>query len=460
MSLKRGEQMTQSIAFFTILIFLFTIGLIIWRPRGINEAVPAAIGAISIILIGSVSLNDLIDISSKVTEAAITIIATMVMAIALESFGFFHWMASKLLIYAKGSGKKLFWLTNLLCFFMTIVFNNDGSILITTPILLLLLRKLKLKRHQMLPYLISGAIIATASSAPIGVSNIVNLISLKIIGMGLFQQTSMMFIPGVLGLIFLAGLLYLVFSKDIPKILPPVAQQIGYIGIGRFHPLHPKPSPEALRKQTKIMMLVLLFVLCMRILLFVASIVGIPIAYVAVTGSIGILTWRFLYLKLNPIDIIKKAPWHIFIFAFSMYVVVFGLHNIGLTTILIKFLEPLLSNSLLSANFTMGFLLTILSNLFNNHPALMIGTISLTEMSLDPITLKAVYLANIIGSDMGSLILPVGTLATLLWMNSLKQQRFKMKWMDYLRVSVIVIPPTVIFTLYSLYLWINIIFLH
>lgn len=90
----------------------------------------------------------------------------------------------------------------------------------------------------------------------------------------------------------------------------------------------------------------------------------------------------------------------------------------------------------------------------------MIGTISLTEMSLDPITLKAVYLANIIGSDMGSLILPVGTLATLLWMNSLKQQRFKMKWMDYLRVSVIVIPPTVIFTLYSLYLWINIIFLH
>jgi len=171
--------MTLTTGFFTILIFLFTIGLIIWRPRGLNEAVPAAIGAVTLILIGSVSFHDLIEISSKVTEAAITIIATMVMAIALESFGFFHWAATRLLYIAKGSGKKLYWLTNLLCFFMTIVFNNDGSILITTPILLLLLRQLSLKKHQMLPYLISGAIIATASSAPIGVSNIVNLISLK-----------------------------------------------------------------------------------------------------------------------------------------------------------------------------------------------------------------------------------------------------------------------------------------
>lgn len=451
--------MTLTTGFFTILIFIFTIGLIIWRPRGMNEAVPAALGAITVIILGSVSLHDLIEISSKVTEAAITIIATMVMAIALESFGFFHWVATRLLYIAKGSGKKLYWLTNLLCFFMTIIFNNDGSILITTPILLLLLRQLKLKRHEMLPYLISGAIIATASSAPIGVSNIVNLISLKIIGMSLYQQTAMMFVPSVLGLIFLAWLLYLVFTKEIPDRLPPVTERVYFMRIGRNHPLHPEPNQNILKKQTRIMVYVIIFILCMRILLFVASFIGIPIAYVAVTGSVAILAWRYFYLKLSPVDIIKKAPWHIFVFAYSMYVIVYGLHNIGLTKILVKGIEPILSSSLLSANLTMGILLTILSNIFNNHPALMIGTISLSEMNLSAITMKAIYLSTIVGSDIGSLILPVGTLATLLWLNCLKQQKFKIKWLDYIRVSVVVIPPTIIFTLICLYVWIRLLFI-
>ena len=73
---------------------------------------------------------------------------------------------------------------------MTLFLNNDGSILITTPILIMLLKNLGLEHKQKLPYLISGALIATASSAPIGVSNIVNLISLEIIGMDLYLHTS------------------------------------------------------------------------------------------------------------------------------------------------------------------------------------------------------------------------------------------------------------------------------
>ena len=95
---------------------------------------------------------------------------------------------------------------------MTLFLNNDGSVLITTPILLLVLQYLGLKRHQKTPYLISGVLIATAASTPIGVSNIVNLISLKMIGMDLYLYTNMMFIPGTLGLVFMAFLLFAVFT--------------------------------------------------------------------------------------------------------------------------------------------------------------------------------------------------------------------------------------------------------
>jgi len=160
-----------------------------------NEAIPSTAGAILVLLSGSVSISDLFVIGETVSGAAITIMATIVMAIVLESFGFFRWAADGLAFRAKGSGIRLFWCVNILCFLMTLFFNNDGSILITTPILIMLLRELGLKNHQKIPYLLSGALVATASSAPIGVSNIVNLIALKIVGMDLYMHTLMMFIP-------------------------------------------------------------------------------------------------------------------------------------------------------------------------------------------------------------------------------------------------------------------------
>ncbi|MGG2017507.1 arsenic transporter [Bacillus sp. S10(2024)] len=443
----------------TVVVFLLTMTIIFWRPGGLNEAWPAAIGAGIIIIAGLVSRSDITDIISKIGGASITILATIVMAVILESFGFFHWAAARLASLAKGSGHRLYWYIQLLCFLMTLLFNNDGSILITTPILILLLKNLQLKPHQQIPYLLSGALIATASSAPIGVSNIVNLIALNIVHMTLYMHTAMMFVPATLGLLFMSWLMYIVVKKKLPKQLPKSAYDIEEVFFTKhFHPLKGKNSINTKSKRTKFMLKVLLFVFLMRCLLFVASFFAIPIEIVAVIGSLILLIWRWYYLRTNPVDILKKTPWHILIFAFSMYVMIYGLHNAGLTAWLVQACEPIVNQSLLYASFTMGGLVSILSNIFNNHPALMIGTITLTEMGLDPVTLKTIYLANIIGSDMGSLLLPIGTLASLIWMYILKQNKIKVKWKDYLSVSLIVIPLTTIVTLFLLFYWVQLIF--
>lgn len=443
----------------TILTFLCTISFIFWRPH-VNEAIPATIGAMVVLLSGSVSLTDLGVIAETIGGAAVTIIATIVMAIVLESFGFFKWAAEGLLIRAKGSGIRLFWFTNLFCFLMTLFVNNDGSILITTPILLMLLHSLGLKNHQKIPYLLSGALIATASSAPIGVSNIVNLIALKIVHMDLYMHTAMMFIPASLGLAFLSVLLFATFYKTLPRKLPPIKKGAwNYTSAPGHHPLKDNEAPLIPReKQTKFMRNVVIFVFCVRISLFVASYIHFPVPLMAVLGSIFLLTWRWFYLKISPADMIKKTPWYILVFAFSMYVIIYGLHNIGLTEWLIHFMQPIVSGSLLHASIMMGILLSILSNLFNNHPALMVGTLTLTNMGLDPLTLKISYLASVIGSDVGSLLLPIGTLATLMWMHILKKGKVKISWCQYLKVTSTVIPLTVIFTLILLAYWVQWIF--
>lgn len=443
----------------SLTVFIMTMIAIFWRPGELNEAWPAAIGAGIILLTGIVSQADILDIFSKIGGASITIIATIVMAVILESFGFFHWVAARLSILAKGSGYRLYWYIQLLCFLMTLLFNNDGSILITTPILILLLKNMRLQPHQQIPYLLSGALIATASSAPIGVSNIVNLIALEIVDMTLYMHTAMMFVPATLGILFMSWLMFQIVKSKLPRKLPEILFDIEEIFFTKnFHPLKGTLSVETKQKRTKFMIRVLLFVFAIRCLLFVASYFAIPIELVAVLGSLVLLVWRWYHLRTNPVDILKKTPWQILVFAFSMYVIIYGLHNAGLTDMLVAWCEPIVNSGLFYASITMGGLVSILSNLFNNHPALMIGTITLTEMGLGPITLKTIYLANIIGSDIGSLLLPIGTLASLIWLHILRKNKIKVEWKDYLRVSVAVIPLTTIVTLVLLFYWVQWVF--
>ncbi|MBW5446585.1 arsenic transporter [Cohnella sp. CFH 77786] len=440
----------------TIFSFLLTVMLIMWRPKGLNEAIPATGGALLVLMSGSVVWPDLVKIGETVSGAAITIIATIVIAMVLESIGFFHWAAEGLAARARGSGYRLFVYVNLVCFLMTLFFNNDGSILITTPMLIILLNRLGLKNHQKIPYLLSGALIATASSAPIGVSNIVNLISLKIVGMDLYMYTLLMFVPAMLGLLFLFAMLFAVTARDIPRRLNGSARKPGHApGVPIRHPLMEKPLPVYEKRRNRLMFRIFLFVFLLRMALFVASYFGIPIEIVAVTGSVLLLGWRWWKLRIPPTDMLKKTPWHILLFAFGMYVIIYGLNNIGLTELLVEHLKPAVSGSLLNASLLMGGLVSLMSTLFNNHPALMIGTLALTQMNLDPISLKIAYLANVVGSDIGSLLLPVGTLASLIWLHILRTYKVKVGWKEYVRVTVLVIPTSLAFTLITLYYWVE-----
>lgn len=443
----------------SVSVFLFTLIIIIWRPKGINEAWPATFGAIIILLTGTISYKDVLSIFEKIGGASITIIATLVMAVILESFGFFHWAAARLGDLANDSGYRLYWCIQLLCFLMTLLFNNDGSILITTPILILLLKNLRLKPHQQIPYLLTGALMATAASTPIGVSNIVNLIALKIVHMPLYLHTAMIFVPAMLGLICMSIIMYYLVKTKLPKNLPNLSYDIEQSFFTKnFHPLKGSISVETKKQRTRFMFKILLFVLIIRCSLFIASILTIPIELIAVLGSLILLLWRWYHLRTNPVDILKKTPWPILLFAFSMYVIIYSLHNVGLTALLVQLSQPVVEKGLFQSTFLMGGIVSVLSNLFNNHPALLIGTLTLSEMNLDASTLKTMYLASIIGSDIGSLLLPIGTLASLIWMNILRQNKIKVKWKDYLQVSLIAIPATVIISLFLLYAWIVLFF--
>ncbi len=437
-------------AIFTISIFLVTVVLIIWRPFRINEALPASISAVLLLIAGVVPLLDLHRLVGTVGGAAITILSTIVMSIVLESIGFFRWAAYHLVLKSNGSGTRLFWYINLLCFVMTMFFNNDGSILITTPIIIYTLNLLKLDNMQKMPFLLSGALIATSSSAPIGVSNLANLVSLKIVGLDLLTYTTLIFIPAMLGIITIALLLYFILRGNIPE-------RIGIHSLGQLHsPLASKTA--ALRPDYSVFLLCISIVCLSRISIFVLSPFGIPPEFPSIVGAVLLVAVRYYVTGIGPADVIRKTQWSILVFAFSMYVLVYSLMNIGLIPFINDALRELLTSSSLHAIFVMGSLMTVMSNLLNNLPSIMLATLSLTQLQLEQSTLQLAYLAGVIGADIGSLILPVGTLASLMWMFILRQHNIPITWGHYVRITLIVIPIGLLVSLTSLYLWSQLLF--
>lgn len=472
----------SNLVWITLIVFALSVFFLMWRPKGMNEAVPPAIGAAVLIMAGIVTVADLYQIVHIVSGAAITILSTIVMSIVLENIGLFRWAAYNIVRRAKGSGILLYWYVILLCFLMTLFFNNDGSILITTPIIIQIVTILNLKMHEKIPYLVAGALVATASSAPIGVSNLANLIALNIVGLDLNTYTYYMFLPSMLGISSIVILLFLYFYKEIPRRIsgfPPAASSPyppdvprGYYSLGivekwahhhenrpnsTYHPL--AGSAEANKETIDwwLFRVCLFLVVVIRAGFFAGSAVGIPIEWIAVFGALLLVVLRTFRIRKSPVDVLKKTPWHIILFAFSIYVIVFSLHNIGLTAFIVNHLKGLILMGDFHAVISYGLFITVMSNLLNNLPSVMIGTLALTDMGLSEHTMQVSYLANIIGSDIGSLLTPVGTLATLIWMYLLRKNNIPMKWNHYFKITLTVIPIGLFVSLVSLFLWIQII---
>ena len=453
-------QMHEYLIIYTFAIFALTTLFIMWRPHGINEAIPALSGALLLFIAGVVPFSDILQIFKIVSGPSITIISTIVMCIVLESIGVFRWAAINIVNRVKGSGIKLFFYIILLCFLMTVFFNNDGSILITTPIIIHIISMLHLKPHQKYPYFFTGVFIATSASLPIGVSNIANLIGLKMVGLDLISYTHFAFVPSMIGISTLCLLLYLLFKKDIPKNITTLNDQSIELFVSnqkqgiQSHPLSlsgEMNSPETIN--WSLFRVCILLVVLIRGSYFVLPAFGIPIEVIAITGAVILIVVRWISLKVGVLDVIKKAPWHILIFAFGMYVTVYALNNTGVTTFFIELLKEAMQDNLVFASFTSGLLVSVLSNVMNNLPSVMLGTLIITDMGLDLHTLQVSYISIIIGSDIGALLSPMGTLATLLWMFVLRKNGIDISWSKYFKVALMVIPITLMVTLIALNLW-------
>ena len=347
-------------------IFLATLLLVVWQPRGLGIGWSASAGAAAALLTGVVRPADIATVWHIVWDATFTFVALIVISLLLDRAGFFRWAALHVARWGGGRGRRLFPLVVLLGAGIAAAFANDGAALLMTPIVLAILVRLEFPPAAALAFVVACGFVADTTSLPLVVSNLVNIVSANYFGIGFGRYALVMVPVDLAALLATLGVLWLYARRDLPA---------SYALDGLERPAEAVRDPLVFRAAFPL--LGILFVAY-----FVTAPFGVPVSAVTVAGALALLALAGRWFPggrdatIDVRGVLAGAPWQIVVFSLGMYLVVYGLKDAGLTAFLAHGLSALARLGPLAATVGTGFAAALLSSAMNNMPGVLVGALS------------------------------------------------------------------------------------
>ncbi|MDE5925974.1 MAG: arsenic transporter, partial [Helicobacter sp.] len=419
------------------------------RPFGIPIWLVSVFGALFALVFGIVNLRDVWFVWVMVWDSTLVLVGLIVLSLALERILFFDFLAYRILCLAgvrerdKESGGegfycsrgKLFVFMVLFGAFLAIFSANDGAILVLTPLMFAIFSDKKEGFFApLIIFLLFMGFISDFASNLFVISNLTNILTASFFAIPFVEFLRFMALPQVFAI--LASLLvfwYLLGLKLPQKLL-----------------LTSHFKQESLSKFGICFCFTLLALL--PVCAAIGAYFGIPLCFFVGFCAILAVGYGVKLGRIAPLLLLKESPFSVVVFSLGLFVVVFGLKNAGLLEILqigiVKIMELERFLNLLS----IGFLSAFGSSLINNLPMMMLGDLALKEAGD-----LALVFAHLLGCNIGSKFTPIGSLATLLWLVSLRRYGILIPIFRYLVLafcfSVVVLFCAIVGLYFSCILW-------
>lgn len=410
-------------ALFVFLGLAVLVAAVAWRPHGWGPTLGAA-GAVAIAAIGgAVRLGDVSTALAAQWRAYVTLASVMTMTTTAERMGLIDQLAAIIEPRTRGPVRHAFRVTFVASALVAAVLSNDAAILLMTPTVIVLLRTVYPRRNPkfLVPFVL--AVFAAAGVAPLVISNPMNLIFAEHVGIG-FNEYSLRMIPvAIVGWIGAYAVLAWIFREALADPAP---------ALGTW------PAKQPLTPHARIVLGVVIVALCAYP---VASYLDAPLWPVAASGAVLCALTSVVAGK--PVAALARGvAWTIFPFLLGVFVLAIALERAGVVVWLRELYAHRHPLAIIGTTSAIG------SALLNNHPMSVLNAFAMHGLRD---THHAHAFAALIGGDLGPRLLPVGSLASLLWYDLLRRHDVVVRVTTFVRVGVLLTVPTLALSLATLW---------
>jgi arsenical pump membrane protein len=406
----------------TSLVGILTLIGIMTRPFRWNEAVIAMAGAGILLLLGLITPVDAFYTLVRDWNTFLFFLGMMALSALAEAAGLFDWLAALAARFAGKSAARLFFNVFLLGSLISAILSNDATALILTPIVYVLVTKLRL---PVLPYLFACTFIADTASFLLPVSNPINIIIISRFPLDLLTFMRLLFLPSLVVIAINVGVFFLLYWKQLK----------GTFDIERL------PSAEQSVKHKAYFRYTCCVLILVSLAYVIASAVQLPLSLIALGGALLLLIGAVYWKQLSPLETAKRISWSIFGFITGMFIVVRAIEDTGLTTMFGNWLIHLSGGTSFGAVMVGAAGAALGTNLINNVPMAVVMISALGGIQHAAPALQHAFLAaTMFGCDLGPNLTTVGSLATVLWLLILRQRDVDVSGLDYFKIGVVVTP--------------------
>lgn len=404
------------------LIAILTLVGIMTRPFQWNEALIALAGAALLLVLGLITPLDALITLLHEWNTFLFFLGMMALSALAEEAGLFDWLAALAARLAKRRAALLYLNIFLLGCLISMVLSNDATALILTPIVYVLVTRLRL---PVLPFLFACTFIADTASFLLPVSNPINIIITSRFPLDLLTFLRLLFLPSLVVIGINIGVFFLLYRRQLR----------GLFDLKRLtSPQESIRHPAYFRYTCSVLALV-------AIAYVIASALQAPLSLVALSGALLLLLGALLWRRTALGELLKHISWPVFGFIAGMFILVQAVEETGLTAQFGQALLHLSGDSSLGAVMIGTAGAAVGTNLINNVPMAVVLTSALHTVQHAPLAVQHGFIAaSIFGCDLGPNVTTVGSLATVLWLLILRQRGVDVSGLDYFKVGIVVTP--------------------